>query len=85
MNIDVYELKSYVTVNCDIGFIPVESTYSKVGYFKVFGKYKSGSAGSSHAYHIRGMMAYAQESVLSEILDLSTTRNTRKVAITTMG
>ncbi len=73
MNVEIYKLKSHVTVDCDIGFIPIEGTYSKIGYFKAFGKYKFGSAGSSDAYHIRGMMAYAQERFFQRywILDLS--------------
>jgi hypothetical protein len=73
MNVEIYKLKNYVTVDCDIGFISIEGTHSKIGYFKAFGKYKSGSAGSSDAYHIRGMMAYAQERFYQRhwILDLS--------------
>jgi hypothetical protein len=73
MNVEIYQLKSDVTVDCDIGFIPIEGTRSTIGYFKAFGKYKSGSAGSSDAYHIRGMMAYAQERFYQRywVLDLS--------------
>jgi hypothetical protein len=73
MNIEIYDLESYVTINCDIGFIQLPNSYKKIGYFKVTGEYKSGSAGSSDAYHIRGMMAYAQERYNERywILDLS--------------
>ena len=73
MNPEIYELRSYVTVDCEIGFIPIEDSHQKIGYFKAFGTYKSGSAGSSDAYHIRGMMAYAQERFFQRfwVLDLS--------------
>ena len=73
MNPEIYELRSYVSVECEIGFLPVGESVKKVGYFKAFGTYKSGSAGSSDAYHIRGMMAYAQERFYQRywILDLS--------------
>lgn len=73
MNVEIYALKSFVSVDCDIGCIPIEGTYKKIGYFKAFGEYKVGSSGNSDARHICGMMAYGQERFPNRfwILDLS--------------
>jgi len=73
MKVEMYSIKNSVTVDCDIGFIPIDGTYKKIGYFKAFGEYKLGSAGNSDARHICGMMAYAQERFTNSfwILDLS--------------
>ena len=72
-NLKIYNLKNNVSLDCDVGSITIEDTYRKIGYFKVYGQYKCGSAGSSDAHHIRGMMAYAQERFYHQywILDLS--------------
>lgn len=73
MKVEIYSIKNSVTVDCDIGFIPIDGTHEKIGYFKVYGEYKLGSAGNSDARHICGMMAYAQERFTKSfwILDLS--------------
>lgn len=73
MNIEIYSIKSSVSVDCEIGFIPIDGTYKKIGYFKAFGEYKIGSSGKADAHHICGMMAYAQDRFSKRlwILDLS--------------
>jgi len=73
MNIKLYDLEEDVSIKCKIGNIPIENTYTSIGYFKVTGTYKAGSAGTSDAYHISGMMAYAQSRYFNRywIVDLS--------------
>jgi hypothetical protein len=60
MEINVQDIQENVSVSCAIGEIPVEGTYETIGYFKVTGTYKPGSAGRDDAEHIVGMTAYAQ-------------------------
>lgn len=73
MKLEIHDLKRDVSVKCDIGAMPIKGTYKEIGYFKVFGEYKSGSIGSDDASHICGMMAYAQERFYHShwVLDLS--------------
>jgi hypothetical protein len=73
MKIKFKDIYADVSVQCLIGEIPIEGTYGSFGYFKVTGTYKTGSAGTPDAYHIAGMMAYAQERYFNRewILDLS--------------
>jgi len=61
MKIIKKDILENVSVSCSIGEIPIEGTYETIGYFKVSGIYKTGSAGSDDAKHIVGMTAYAQE------------------------
>jgi hypothetical protein len=60
MKIEIKDIFANVSVTCAIGEIPVEGTYESIGYLKVSGTYKPGSAGSDDAAHIVGMTAYAQ-------------------------
>ena len=61
MDISIKDILDNVSVSCTIGKIPVDGTYETIGYFKVTGTYKPGSAGCDDAKHIVGMTAYAQE------------------------
>jgi hypothetical protein len=73
MKIDFKDIAAGVSVECQIGAIPIEGTYESIGYFVASGEYKAGSAGAPDAAHIAGMMAYAQERFFhsSWIIDLS--------------
>lgn len=73
MKIEPKDIHSNVSVQCAIGEIPIEGSYNSIGYLKIYGVYKSGSAGTPDAYHAVGMMAYAQQRYFNRkwILDLS--------------
>jgi hypothetical protein len=60
MRIDLKDLNADVSVFCTVGQIPIPRTYESIGYMKVTGTYKAGSAGRPDAEHIVGMTAYAQ-------------------------
>ena len=60
MEINIKDILEYVSVSCTIGEIPVGETCETIGYFKVSGTYKAGSAGLEDAKHIVGMTAYAK-------------------------
>lgn len=60
MLIKEFDINDAVTVSCTIGEIAITDSYESIGYFKVSGEYKPGSAGREDAEHIVGMIAYAQ-------------------------
>ena len=60
MRIKKFNIHNEVSVSCTIGKIPITDSYETIGYFKVSGEYKPGSAGRDDAEHIAGMISYAQ-------------------------